>query len=144
MVLGGYLHLIDDGDCFLQQRWLGDQENSIFHVLGKERLLAIVDVLDERERLVPDMDEHLLGRVMLPVGPPAIHLSLIDGSVRESLSLRFLLFEGVHCFEPVHEDEVGHLLDGLERVGEPAAPEFIPERVDLGIEFGGEAHSGDS
>jgi len=77
------------------------------------------------------MHEHPVGREMFPVRPPAILLSFEDGFVLLFFCLRPLLLERVHLFETVHEDEVGHLLDGLERVGETTAPEFILERVDL-------------
>jgi len=107
---------------------------------GKKCFLAVMDVLDERECLVPDMDEHLIGGVMFLVGPPAIVLPFIDGGVRESFCLCPLLLKGVHLFETVHKDEVGHLLDGLERVTHASAPELIPKGVDPGFEFGGEAH----
>jgi len=66
--------------------------------------------------------------------------SVQAGFVGLFVCLCLILLERVHCFEPVHEDEVGHLLDGLERVGETTAPELVPEGVDLGFKFGGEAY----
>jgi len=68
---------------------------------------------------------------MFPVRPPALFLPFKDGFVGLFVCLCLLLLERVHCFEPVHEDELGHLLDGLERVGETNAPEFVPEGIDL-------------
>jgi hypothetical protein len=42
----------------------------------------------------------------------------------------------VQLVEPLHEQQVGDLLDGGKRVGDAAAPEFVPELVDLAFEFG--------
>jgi len=85
-------------------------------VLGKERLFPVIDILDEREDFITHMDEHLICRVMFPVRPSTVFLPFKDGVVGNFHCLRPLLLERVHLFESVHEDEVRHLLDGLERV----------------------------
>ncbi len=36
--------------------------------------------------------------------------------------------------EPFQKDEIRHLLDGRERVGNAAGPEAVPEGVDFGFE----------
>lgn len=70
--------VIKDGDGFLQERGLWDQKDSIFHVLCKKRLFPIMDVLDEREDIIPYMDEHFVCLEMLPVRPPAVFLPFED------------------------------------------------------------------
>jgi len=42
----------------------------------------------------------------------------------------------VQLVEPFHEQQVGDLLNGGERIGDAAGPEFVPELVDLAFEFG--------
>ena len=46
------------------------------------------------------------------------------------------LFFLVQLVQPLHEQQVGDLLDGGERVADAAAPEFVPELVDFAFEFG--------
>jgi hypothetical protein len=73
----------------------------------------------------------------LPAGSssttPALFLifSEEDGLARLFLCLRPLLFKVIHLLQTLHEDEAGHLLDGLERVRAPTVPELVPECVDL-------------
>jgi hypothetical protein len=38
--------------------------------------------------------------------------------------------------QPFHEQQVGDLLDGGERVADATTPEFVPELVDFIFEFG--------
>ncbi len=38
-------------------------------------------------------------------------------------------------FQLLEEQQIRELLDGIQRIGEPAGPEFIPEGVDLRAEF---------
>jgi hypothetical protein len=42
----------------------------------------------------------------------------------------------VQLVEPLHEQQIGDLLDGGEWVADAAAPEFVPELVDLASKFG--------
>ncbi len=42
----------------------------------------------------------------------------------------------VQLVETLHEQQIGDLLDGGERVGDAAGPELVPELVDLASEFG--------
>ena len=45
------------------------------------------------------------------------------------------LFEGVRVVQPAHEQEVGDLLDHLQRIGDATRPEGVPDVVDLGVKF---------
>ena len=42
----------------------------------------------------------------------------------------------IEIIQTLHEQEVGNLLDGGERIGDAAAPELVPELVDLAFQFG--------
>jgi catechol 2,3-dioxygenase-like lactoylglutathione lyase family enzyme len=42
----------------------------------------------------------------------------------------------IQFVEPLHEQQVGDLLNGGEGVANTAAPEFVPELIDLAFEFG--------
>ena len=44
-------------------------------------------------------------------------------------------WEGMGLVEAAHEQQVGDLLDHLERIGDAARPEGIPHIVDLGSQF---------
>jgi len=50
----------------------------------------------------------------------------------------------VEVVEALDEQQVGNLLDDLERVGDAAGPERIPDAVDLIAEFPGEHGRGPS
>lgn len=47
----------------------------------------------------------------------------------------FALLQRVEVVEPFQEQEIGDLLNHLQRVGNPAGPEAIPDPVDLVAEF---------
>ena len=115
-VLGGDIHIIDDGDRFLEEGGFRDDEDGVLHLPGKERLLPVVERLDEGEDHVPDMLKHLLGGVVLPGRPPALLVVLEDRGIRHPPQPCTFLLDDIHVLKPLHEDEVGHLLDGLERV----------------------------
>jgi len=42
----------------------------------------------------------------------------------------------IQLIEPLHEQQIGDLLDGGERIADATTPEFVPELVDLAFEFG--------
>ncbi len=46
-----------------------------------------------------------------------------------------VLLAGMRLIQPAHEQEVGDLLDHLERIGDAARPERVPHAVDLGAKF---------
>ena len=49
-----------------------------------------------------------------------------------------VLLERLQVVEPADEEQVGDLLDHLQRVGDAAGPEGIPDLVDLATNFVGE------
>jgi len=48
------------------------------------------------------------------------------------ISLLFL----VDLVEPLHEEQIGDLLNGCERIGDAASPELVPELIYFAFEFG--------
>ena len=48
-----------------------------------------------------------------------------------------VFFQGVQVIQPAQEEQVGDLLDDLQRVGDAAGPEGIPDCIDLALDFAG-------
>jgi transposase len=129
-------------------------EHSVTHVVG-EVALGPVHVLEEGEDLGLHMLEHLLGLHALELAPTqgALFNGVVVGPVlvtvfgRNPLAREFggvglagpfgigLLFL-IQLVEPLHEQQIGDLLDSGERVGDSTGPELVPELVDLAFEFG--------
>ena len=70
--------------------------------------------------LVP-VEDRLVGRDAVPTG------RVSDSSY--TLSSRSACV--VHILQTLEEDEVGHLLDGGDRIGDAAGPEAVPKSVDF-------------
>ena len=115
-VLRRDVQIIDEGDCFLEEGGLRDHEDGVLHLPGEERLLTVMERFDEGEDQIPDVFEHLLGGVMFPARPPALLVPREDRRIRHSSRPCPVLFDDIRVFEALHEDEVGHLFDGLEGV----------------------------
>ena len=47
----------------------------------------------------------------------------------------FVLFQGVQVVEAAQEEQIGDLLHHLQRVGDAARPEGVPDLVDLAADF---------
>jgi hypothetical protein len=58
-----------------------------------------------------------------------------DGVKYAAQADRFVLFQRVQIVEPALEQQVGDLLDHLDRVGDAAGPKGVPEGIDLVAEF---------
>ncbi len=71
-VLRRDIHIVDESDRFLEERGLRDHKDGVLHLPGKKRLLAVMERFDEGKDLIPDVLQHLLGRVVLPARPPAL------------------------------------------------------------------------
>jgi len=84
--------------------------------LGEEGFFTIMEILNEGKYLVSDMREHFLCWTMFPYRPPTLLMPREYRSEWDVIGSRPVPFLEIHVLEPFHEDEVGHLLDGLERV----------------------------
>jgi hypothetical protein len=49
-----------------------------------------------------------------------------------------VLFQRVQVVQPAQEEQIGDLLDHLERVGDAAGPEGVPDLVDLALDVAGD------
>ncbi len=59
----------------------------------------------------------------------------LDGLLQPS---GFQFFEGLQLVKPLDEKQISNLLDNLQRIGNPAGPERIPDLIDLAADFVGE------
>ncbi|VMP20668.1 Uncharacterised protein [Streptococcus pneumoniae] len=94
----------------------------------------------EREHRVGHREKHGV-RVQLPEPRPAQaillrrELRVLDGPLHERGAL---LLGRVQLVQPPQEQEVGHLLDDLQGVGDAARPERVPDAVHLGLQLAGD------
>ena len=88
--------------------------------------------------------EHLRAGEMLEarpaqvlVGLAALVLALGEDAPLDRLAERggLALLQLLHLVEALDEDQVGDLLDHLQRIGQPARPEVVPDAVDLVAQF---------
>jgi hypothetical protein len=130
-----------------EQRGRRNREARALH-MGGVRAVGLGHVAQEREHVLGDDFEHRRGVFVLQPGPAhllignATALADLVLAVREDAPLDRLfetvglvLFAGVRVIEPAHEQQVGDLLDHLERIGDAARPERVPHAVDLGAKF---------
>lgn len=75
---------------------------------------------------------------MFELGPPQILLALAEqGATADAGETRLLLGERVQVIQPANEQQIGDLLDDLQRVRDASRPKRIPDPVDLAIELTG-------
>lgn len=123
-------------------RWNG--EARALHVCRVRRAL-FGHAAQEREDVLGDDGKHRRGVFILQ--PRPAHLLVGDAAALAAavLALRedvpfnrpvhtrgLALFERVHVVEAANEEKVSDLLDHLDRIGDAACPESVPDVVDLG------------
>ena len=133
LILAGNLHVVDGLAGFDEQAGLVDLELGVLHLLGEGAALA-AQRLDEGKDLFLDVGQRLRGRKLGPVRPAQVG-SGKNGSyfALRRVAVRSVLLAFV---KPLEEQEERKLLDGVERIGQPAGPEFVPEGFDLRAEYG--------
>jgi hypothetical protein len=92
---------------------------------------------EQREHLVSDGLVHHLGRRVLELAPPKVCLA---GQEHRALDLGpgdagLLLGQRLNVVEAADEQQVGDLLDDLQRVADAARPEGVPDAVDLALQL---------
>jgi hypothetical protein len=128
LVLLRDLHLVDQVARFDQQARLADLALRPLHVLPERTLLiAQLHQAGEDDRL--QMLQRIFRLHLRPEPPP--HLLRHPRLVRDPLALRLTFRRILPVIEPLQEQQIRKLLDGIQRVGESAGPEFIPEGVYL-------------
>lgn len=97
-----------------------------------ERARLRAQVAQKLKHHVANVLEHFISRQLRPVAPLALLVLLVkDRLVLKLPPLRPGRVGIVNILQSLEEDEVAHLLNGGERVGDAAGPESIPERIDL-------------
>ncbi len=98
----------------------------------------------EREDVLVDDAEHLARLEILELRPAQVLvvLAALVLAFGEDAPLhwraergRLALLQFLHLVEALDENEIGDLLDHLQRVCEPARPEIVPDAVDLVAQF---------
>ena len=142
-------HLVDHVHDLGEQRRRRDGEARILHVVRVGRAVA-AERAQEREDVLADDGEHLRRREVLEARPAAGPRRARPAGDRPCPRERraapsaclsrvgLALLQRVQVVEPLDEEQVGDLLDDLERIGDAARPEGIPEGVDLTADFAGE------
>ena len=138
--------LADEVDDAAEQRGRRDGEARIVHVAGIERGLA-AERAQPGEEMVADEGVHLAGLAVLEAAPAEIG----EGDALVGLALGedparliagdgagFVVLQRLKIVEPADEEQIGDLLDDLQRVGNAARPERVPELVDLVAQFAGQ------
>ena len=132
-------HVVEQVDDLGQQRRRGDGEARVLHVVGVGGVVA-AERAQEREDVLADDREHLGRREVLEARPAQVLVGALLRvfALREDAPLDRLLqpgglvlFQRLQVVEPAQEEQVGDLLDDLERVGDAARPEGVPDAVDL-------------
>ncbi len=141
--------LVEEVDHLGEQARRGDREPRILHVV---RVGGAVppEGAEEGEDVLGHHGEHVGGGEVAEAGPAQVVVGALlrVGALGEDAALHGLLepeglveLEGVEVVEAAEEEQVGDLLDDLERVGDAAGPEGGPDAVDLAAELAGE-HAG--
>ena len=86
------------------------------------------------EDLVAQVAERLAGLHMAPVVPA--HLGGEARRVIAFAEFGLLLAAGLVLVQLFEKEQVTKLFNGVERVGQPARPELVPQLVHLRTEFG--------
>ena len=130
-----------------QQRRRRNGEARALH-MGGVRGVGLGHVAQEREDVLGDDLEHR--RRVAVLQPRPAHVLVGDAAVLADLVLArredapldrlaeaigLVLLAGMRLVEPAHEQEVGDLLDDLERIGDATRPKSVPDVVDLGSKF---------
>ncbi len=139
---------LDHIDYTAMKCWCRDREARALHVL--RRALA-ANLLQPRENVVVEPVPHLTGFKVLDAGPAQV--GVWDEIARAALALLLpfrknrlhalradtlsghLVFSGLDLVQPLQEQQVGDLLDDLQRVRNAARPERIPNFIDLVAQF---------
>ena len=131
-----------------QQRRRRDGEARALHVRGMRRALLGHRAQERKDVLGDDLEHASPGRCSSaatsacprrrrrrPVPMPSLPFGKDAPLHRLAEAVRLVLLARMGLVEPAHEQQVGDLLDHLERIGDAARPEGVPDLVDLRAEF---------
>ena len=138
-----HVELVELVDHLGEQRRARNLESGVTHV-ARIGAAGGVELADERKNVLVHDAEHLARLEILEFRPAQVGVGLaaLVFAVREDAPLqrraqrrRLALLDLLHLVEPLDEDQAGDLLDHLQRIGEPARPEIVPDAVDLAAQF---------
>ena len=133
---------------FDQRARLLDEEDGIVHEAAIGRSLLVADVLDEREDIEAHCVEHLFGREVLEHVPPQriirhilprvgiMPVATLEDDLRiierrySKCLCRCLLVE-LRIVQHLHKEEISHLLQYIDGVGDASRPEAHPDGINL-------------
>ncbi len=132
-------HVVDHVHDLREEGRRRDREAGVLHVAAVAGAVA-AQVPEEWESTFRDQRVHFGGPQILEVRPAHVVLPLGEHAPLDRLleAVGLELFEGVQVVEALQEQQVGDLLDDLERVRDPTRPEGVPDAVHLVAEFTGE------
>ena len=142
--------LIDQVHCLLQEVILGDGEARILHVVRVGGITAVglagQFLAQEREDALVEDSKHFGFIEVLELRPPHILVRTPEliGTFGEDRILNrlagprgFAFCGNLVVVKPLEEQQVGDLLDDLQRVGDASRPKSIPHAVYLRLQFPG-------
>ena len=133
LVLLRDLHLVDQLAGFDQQGWLADLALGVGHV-ALERAARRPQLAQVGKDHFFQMAQSFLGFQVRPIAPAQVLRQAGGVGLPQLLGQ---LFASVLCVvHALEEEQVRKLLDGVQRVGQAARPELVPQRVDLRFKFG--------
>jgi hypothetical protein len=153
-----HLELVELGDHLVEELRTRNLKARIAHML-RIGAAGVAEFADERKDVLVDDLAHAPRLEILEPRPAQIFIRLaalirVAGlgapvvPLGENPALQRLAEPGrsqlrqfLHLIEALDEDEIGDLLDHLQRIGDAARPEIIPDRVDLVAQFTGEHRS---
>ena len=129
-------HVVEHVHHPRQQGGCGDGEAGVLHVLGVGRPIP-TEAAQEREHLLANGLMHHPRFEVLELRPAQQLLAGAEDRILDRLAgAAGLAFgQGLKVVETADEQQVGDLLDHLERVRDPAGPERVPDSVDLAAQF---------
>ena len=130
---------VDHVGHFIQQRGGRDDEHRVFHETGVSTARAAIERFDEGKYLIAEHRELALGIEILETRPAQVALlwfknGVVDDFVQQ-ISLLFL--RGMQIIQPLGKQQVRDLLDHRQRIGHAAAPERVPDLIDLILDGAG-------
>ena len=133
LVLLRDFHLVDQLAGFDQQGGLADLALGVGHV-ALERAALLAQRAEPGEDGLFEMAQRLAGLVASSRSASASRpgCGLVVRLAPPGLPLQGVLA----VIQAFQKQQIRELLDGVQRVGQPARPEFVPQGVDLRFEFG--------
>jgi hypothetical protein len=132
-------HMVDHVHHAREQRGIWDGEPRVLHVM---RIRGIIPAQrpQKRKYVLADDREHFTRLEMLEMRPAEILVAPLPRVLAQGKHpalhrtfepVRLRLLQRVEIVQPLDEEQVGNLLDHLQRIGNATRPERVPDGVDL-------------